>query len=151
MRGTVWLLLWTLSFLWGGSFLFVELALEGLTPLTIVWARVALAALILGLALRLTGQELPERRLWPARLVMGLVNNAVPFVLIVVAQTGITGALASVLNATKPIDRSDSGRNYGFHCRKFAINRRPAACDFSGWNWVPMIVSRPTMAVISPP
>lgn len=103
MRGTDWLLLWTLSLLWGGSFLFVELALEALTPLTIVWARVALAALILGLALRLTGQGMPPRALWPGLLVMGLLNNAVPFVLIVVAQTAITGALASVLNATTPI------------------------------------------------
>jgi drug/metabolite transporter (DMT)-like permease len=103
MRGTDWLLLWTLSLLWGGSFLFVELALEALTPLTIVWARVALAALILGLALRLTGQGMPERGLWPGLLVMGLLNNAVPFVLIVTAQTAITGALASVLNATTPI------------------------------------------------
>ncbi len=103
MRGTDWLLLWTLSLLWGGSFLFVELALEALTPLTIVWARVALAALILGLALRLTGQGMPPRGLWPGLLVMGLLNNAIPFVLIVVAQTAITGALASVLNATTPI------------------------------------------------
>ncbi len=103
MRKSDWILLWTLSLLWGGSFLFVELALEGLAPLSIVWARVALAAMLLGAILCLTGQALPTRAVWPALLVMGLLNNAIPFTLIVTAQTGITGALASVLNATTPI------------------------------------------------
>lgn len=46
-----WSLLLTLSLLWGGSFVFVELALRGLPPLTIVIGRVGVAALILGLLL----------------------------------------------------------------------------------------------------
>jgi hypothetical protein len=40
---------------------------------------------------------------------------------------------------------------HGAQRRKFPIRRRPAAWDFSGWNWVPRMLSRPTMAVISPP
>ena len=39
----------------------------------------------------------------------------------------------------------------GRHCRKFAISRRPARWLFSGWNCVPMTVSRATMAVTGPP
>lgn len=39
---------------------------------------------------------------------------------------------------------------HGFQRRKFAISLRPVVCDFSGWNCVPMIVSRPTMAVMGP-
>ncbi len=39
----------------------------------------------------------------------------------------------------------------GRQFRKLAMSRSPAAWLFSGWNWVPTIVSRPTMAVISPP
>ena len=50
-----WMLLLTLSLLWGGSFFFVELALRGLPPMSIVWGRVAVAALILGLVLGLRG------------------------------------------------------------------------------------------------
>ncbi|WP_374391407.1 DMT family transporter [Tabrizicola sp.] len=103
MRGSDWLLLWTLSLLWGGSFLFNELALAGLPALTVVWGRVGLAALILWGVVRATGAELPPRSLWPALLVMGLLNNAVPFTLFVLAQGQITGALASVLNAMTPI------------------------------------------------
>ncbi len=103
MRGRDWLLLWTLSLLWGGSFLFNELALAGLPALTVVWGRVGLAALILWAVVRATGAALPSRSAWPALLVMGLLNNAVPFTLFVLAQGQITGALASVLNAMTPV------------------------------------------------
>lgn len=103
MRGSDWLMLWTLSLLWGGSFLFNELALAGLPALTVVWGRVGLAALILWGVMRATGSALPPRGLWPALLVMGLLNNAVPFTLFVLAQGQITGALASVLNAMTPV------------------------------------------------
>lgn len=57
----------------------------------------------MGRVLRLRGQAGPPRALWPALLVMGLLNNAVPFTLFVLAQGQITGALASVLNATTPL------------------------------------------------
>jgi drug/metabolite transporter (DMT)-like permease len=103
MRGSDWLLLWTLSLLWGGSFLFNELALAGLPALTVVWGRVGLAALILWGVVRATGAALPPRTLWPALLVMGLLNNAVPFTLFLLAQGQISGALASVLNAMTPV------------------------------------------------
>lgn len=103
MKPIDWILLWTLSLLWGGSFLFNELALAGLPAVTIVWGRVALAALVLGLVVRASGQGMPGRGVWPALAVMGVMNNLVPFTLFVLAQGQITGALASVLNATTPL------------------------------------------------
>ncbi len=102
MNRSDWILLLTLSLLWGGSFLFVEVGLGGLPPLTVVWGRVAGAALILGLALRLSGHRLP-RRAWPAILVMGLLNNVVPFTLFALAQGRIGGGLAAIANATTPL------------------------------------------------
>jgi drug/metabolite transporter (DMT)-like permease len=103
MKAIDWILLWTLSLLWGGSFLFNELALAGLPVLTIVWGRVALAAAVLAVAVRVMGQGMPPRRVWGALAVMGVLNNLVPFTLFVLAQGQITGALASVLNATTPL------------------------------------------------
>lgn len=104
-----WSLLLILSLLWGGSFLFVELALRGLPPLSIVIGRVGLAALLLGgvLVLRRRGDpsskdRLP-RRAWAAALVMGLLNNAIPFTLFVLAQGRIDSALAAIVNATTPL------------------------------------------------
>lgn len=103
MKATDWILLWTLSLLWGGSFLFNELALAGLPAVSIVWGRVALAAVLLALAVQASGQGMPARAVWPALAVMGVLNNLVPFTLFVLAQGQITGALASVLNATTPL------------------------------------------------
>ena len=103
MNRTEWSLLLILSLLWGGSCLFVELARAGLTPLSLVWGRVGLAAVILWAVLQGTGAPAPPRAVWPALLVMGLLNNAVPFTLFALAQGQITGALASVLNAMTPL------------------------------------------------
>lgn len=105
-----WSLLLILSLLWGGSFLFVELALRGLPPLTIVIGRVGLAALLLGLLLWARqsfdegqGASPLPRRAWGAALVMGLLNNAIPFSLFVLAQGRIDSALAAIVNATTPL------------------------------------------------
>jgi drug/metabolite transporter (DMT)-like permease len=95
-----WILLLTLSLLWGGSFFFVEIALGGLPPLSVVWGRVALAALILAVVLR---GHWPKRVVWPALLVQGFLNNVIPFTLFAVAQGQITGSLAAILNATTPL------------------------------------------------
>ncbi len=99
-----WFTLAILSILWGGSFLFVELAVPSLPVLSIVWLRVAGGALVLGLWLAAARGAVPKGvRAWAALLVMGLLNNALPFSLFVLAQGQITGGLASILNATTPL------------------------------------------------
>lgn len=97
-------MLLALSVLWGGSFVFVGIAVRDLPPLTIVVLRVGLAAIVLLLALRLMGIPVPhDRRALTAFLVVGLLNNALPFTLLVWGQTHIAAGLASILNATTPI------------------------------------------------
>ncbi len=99
-----WLLLVTLSVLWGGSFFFAKVAIAELPPFTVVLARVGLAALALLLIVVASGQRLPRSaRLWGAFLVMGALNNLIPFSLIVWGQTQIASGLASILNATTPL------------------------------------------------
>ena len=99
-----WSMLLSLSVLWGGSFFFVGVMVEDLPPFTIVASRVALAALALHLFLLVQGQRIPRSlNLWGAFFMMGLLNNVVPFSLIVWGQTHIASGLASILNATTPI------------------------------------------------
>ncbi len=99
-----WALLITLSILWGGSFFFSKIALGELRPFTIVFARVSLAALILNMVLLATGQRLPAApKRWAAFVVMGALNNVIPFSLIFWGQTQITSGMASILNATTPL------------------------------------------------
>jgi drug/metabolite transporter (DMT)-like permease len=99
-----WLLLIVLSVLWGGSFFLQKVALAELPPFTLVLGRVAIATIALVLAVRVSGSAMPRARaLWGAFLIMGLLNNLVPFSLIVWGQTQITSGLASILNATTPL------------------------------------------------
>ncbi|WP_443630870.1 DMT family transporter [Candidatus Njordibacter sp. Uisw_056] len=99
-----WLMLITLSLLWGGSFFFVGVAVAELPPLTIVTLRVGLAAITLWIIVLFMGLSLPKSpNVWVAFLIMGLLNNVIPFSLIVWGQTHIASGLASVLNATTPL------------------------------------------------
>lgn len=104
MGKTEWLMLIVLSVLWGGSFLFVGIAVSDVPPLSIVLVRVFLSALALHFVLRVMGQKFPtDRRVLTAFLIMGLLNNAIPFSLIAYGQSHIASGLASILNATTPI------------------------------------------------
>jgi drug/metabolite transporter (DMT)-like permease len=103
MTGADWLALAVLSVLWGGTFLFVRIAVVEVPPLTLVLARVAIGSAVLLLLLKALGQALPDARRWRDHLGMGLLNNVLPFSLIFFGQTQITAGLAAILNATTPI------------------------------------------------
>ncbi|WP_207802654.1 DMT family transporter [Motiliproteus coralliicola] len=104
MGAQEWALLILLSVLWGGSFFFVGVAVTELPPLTIVTLRVALAAAALwGIALAMGLRPPTSAKVWLAFAGMGLLNNAIPFALIVWGQTQIASGLASILNATTPL------------------------------------------------
>ena len=99
-----WTMLLALSVLWGGSFFFVEIAVTALPPLTIVAIRVGLAAIALWAFVLATRRPLPRSTgVWIAFAAMGLLNNVLPFSLIVWGQTEIASGLASILNATTPL------------------------------------------------
>ncbi|PAU78811.1 DMT family transporter [Halomonas salipaludis] len=98
-----WLLLIALSVLWGGSFFFVEVAVDAFGPLTIVALRVGLAAVALNVIVVAMGLSMPkDRKAWAGFLGMGFFNNMIPFSLIVWGQTHIASGLASILNASTP-------------------------------------------------
>lgn len=104
MSARAWSLLLLLSVLWGGSFFFVGVAVTELPPLSIVAARVGLAAAVLWAALPVLGVAPPRGgRAWAAIAVMALLNNAIPFSLIVWSQQMLPSGLAAILNATTPL------------------------------------------------
>lgn len=99
-----WSLLGLLSVLWGGSFFFNGLVLRELPPLTVVFLRVAVAAIILLPLLSVYDIRFPRGLAgWKPFFAIGLLNNVLPFSLIVVGQTYIPSGLASILNATTPL------------------------------------------------
>ena len=104
MTAREWGMLLTLSLVWGGSFFFNEIAVRQLPVFTVVVCRVALAAVILLAVLRLTGQRLPRSgKVWAAFFGMGMLNNVIPFSLIVAGQQSVASGVASILNAATPL------------------------------------------------
>lgn len=104
MGAIEWGLLALLAVLWGGTFFLNEIAVAGLGPLTVVLGRVAIAALALTALVPAIGARMPTAPgTWSAFLVMGALNNAIPFSLIVWGQTHIDSGLAAIINATTPI------------------------------------------------
>lgn len=99
-----WAMLLALAAVWGGSFFFNGIAVQELPVFTVVGFRVTLAALILLAILRLRGERMPRgRQVWAAFLGMGLLNNAIPFSMIVWGQQHIASGVASILNASTPL------------------------------------------------
>lgn len=93
-----------LGFLWGGSFFFARIAVAEIPPLALVLYRVAIAALVLHLWLRLRGISFAPVLDRPGSfLALALLNNVIPFSLIFTGQTQIGAGLASVFYATTPL------------------------------------------------
>jgi drug/metabolite transporter (DMT)-like permease len=93
-----------LGLVWGASFLAIRVALDEVPVLTSVAWRVAPAAAALWLWVRLRRLPVPRgARVWAAFLVMGLLNNALPFTLMAWAQLHIETGLTAILNASTAI------------------------------------------------
>ena len=99
-----WGMLIILSVLWGGAYFFAGVAVRELPPLTDALARVSLAAVVLLPVFWYLGHKLPRSFSdWLPFFGMGLLNNALPFSLILAGQTQITVGLSSIINAMTPL------------------------------------------------
>ncbi|GGD20864.1 DMT family transporter [Aureimonas glaciei] len=104
MTGRLWALLALLGLLWGGSFFFTQLVVHEIAPLSLVALRVGIAAVALLAFLALRRMPLaPLRQRAGAFLLLGLLNNAIPFLLLAIGQKAMGAGLASILNATTPL------------------------------------------------
>jgi drug/metabolite transporter (DMT)-like permease len=99
-----WAMLFLLSAIWGGSFLFIAVAVKELSALQIVLARVTIAAAcLLPVHFIFQGKLPTDVKTWVAAGGMSIMNNVIPFILIAWGQHFITGGLASIANATTPM------------------------------------------------
>ncbi|MFY0310768.1 DMT family transporter [Leisingera sp. D0M16] len=99
-----WAELILLGVIWGGSFLSIRIALDEIPVVTLVLHRCGWAALFLWAVVLLMRLPVPkEPRVWGAFLVMGLLNNVIPFGLMAWGQLHIETGLTSILNAATAI------------------------------------------------
>ncbi|MEN3273155.1 MAG: hypothetical protein V7636_1916, partial [Actinomycetota bacterium] len=102
-----------LAFIWGWSFLFIKVAVEGMTPTTVAAARIGLGAIALHIILRVRRETLPvTRAFWRHSAVSALFANILPFTSLAWGEQRITSALTAVLNASTPLFTALAGFLY---------------------------------------
>ncbi|MCA1943533.1 MAG: DMT family transporter [Yonghaparkia sp.] len=89
---------------WGASFLFIAIALEGLSPVQVATGRTLFGAITLGLLVLVTRDRLPRSaRVWGHLVVLSITFAVIPYQLFAWAQQYVASGIASILNATTPI------------------------------------------------
>ncbi|HEX2194637.1 MAG TPA: DMT family transporter [Candidatus Limnocylindria bacterium] len=99
-----WLVFLALGGAWGSSYLFIKIAVETITPFTLVAGRLAIGVAVLALVMLVTRQAMPRHRsAYLHLLVVAVLGIVVPFSLISWGEQSIDSALAAVLNGTVPL------------------------------------------------
>ena len=96
-------LLLTLASIWGASFLFIKLGVDEVEPAVVVLGRLVVGVAVLVPVVLLRGAIPDLRAMWIPCVVLGALNNAVPYWLIAFAETRIDSGLAAVIQAAAPI------------------------------------------------
>lgn len=97
-------LLLLLATIWSSSFMFIKVAVQTISPITLSFGRVALAALVVGVYVIVRGDGLPrDARTWLAACMIGLIGNALPFSLIHWGEQTVDSGLAAVLMGVMPV------------------------------------------------
>jgi drug/metabolite transporter (DMT)-like permease len=93
-----------LALLWGSTFLWIDLALDALTPVQVTFGRCVLGSAALLVACLASGRRLPrDRAAWGHVVVAAFLCNALPFAMFSIGQQTIDSGVAGVLNATTPL------------------------------------------------
>lgn len=104
MKTKDWAAFIALSLAWGSSFLWIKIGLQELGPITLVALRLLFGILGLLVVMAFNRPNFPDtRRLWGALVILGIMNTALPFLLITWGQQFIDSAVAAILNSTVPL------------------------------------------------
>ena len=98
-----YVLLTCLAAIFGSSFLFTNIAVQTIPPVTLVAGRVGLAAGVLYLWLRIQREQLPSGPVWYWIYLSALFGNAIPFSLISWGQQSVDAGLTAIFMAVMPL------------------------------------------------
>jgi drug/metabolite transporter (DMT)-like permease len=122
-----------LALLWGSSFLWIKIALTGLSPVQITLVRTVLGASVLVVILCSRRQRLPrDRRVWGHLAIAALFGNVIPFVLFGVGEKTVDSGVAGVLNATTPLWTLAIGLLLGLERQKNSARLTGLLLGFAG-------------------
>src|SRR4051812_29339645 len=103
MRPREGMLLLLLAAIWGASFLLMRIAAPDFGPVPLVLARVLIAAVCLFPLLMLRENSGALRSHWCRLFLVGVLNSALPFILLAYATLTLTAGFTSLLNAVTPL------------------------------------------------
>ncbi|OJX72966.1 DMT family transporter [Leifsonia sp. 71-9] len=93
-----------MGLIWGASFLFMKIALDGVSFGQVAWARLVFGAITLGVIVLVMRGRLPrEPIVWLHFTVVAITYCVVPFLLFAWAEQYVSSSLASIYNAVTPI------------------------------------------------
>ena len=93
-----------LGLIWGFTFLFIKLSVEGLSPLWLVAVRTAAGFAVLLVAVRVMGTSWPRgRAMWAHIAFLAVPGNVIPWAMVAWAQRGVTSAMTAVLYSLIPL------------------------------------------------
>ena len=100
-----WIMISTLGIVWGSTFLFIELALQGITPLWLTSARIVFATVITSMIWLMRGGRLftTNETAWTRLGIIGIISTALPFQLISWGQQYVTSSFAGLAMASMPL------------------------------------------------
>ena len=116
-----------LGALWGGSFLFMRVAVPHFGALPVAALRVAGAALLLLPWLALQGHGAALRQHWRPIALVGLTNSALPFLGFSLAARDLPAGLSSILNAASPM--------FGALIAMLWLREPTPASRLADWGW----------------
>lgn len=99
---TSWFIFILLSFIWGSSFILMKLGLEHLSSYHVASIRILVAGITLLPFVFKHFKDIPKNKLGVVFL-SGLFGNLIPAYLFCKAETGVSSALAGMLNSLTPI------------------------------------------------
>lgn len=92
-----------LSAVWGASFILIKLAGADLPPVWVAFGRLTFGSFFLWTVLKLGRHKLPPLKLIGALLVVGILNNALPFCFFAWGEQTVPSSIAAIINGTTPI------------------------------------------------
>ena len=113
----------SLALIWGSSFLWIKLGLDALAPGQMVFARVALGALVLGAIALVRRTALPSGgRMWGHLVVYVFFANVLPFTLFAIGEQTVDSGLTGVINSTTPLWAVPCTLLFGGGSRRLSLN-----------------------------
>lgn len=98
-----WILFAAMAVIWGIPYLFIKIAVEEISPATVVGLRTVLGALVLvPIAVRSDALR-PALKAWPYVVAFGIIEMGIPWLLLGQAETRVSSGFAGLMMAAVPI------------------------------------------------